>query len=390
MRVFFAILALASLSWANSVEIGAPAPALKLTRLWQAPLDTKLSWEDLKGQVVVLEFWATWCSGCRDQISHLNRLQEQFRNKPVRFLSITDEETGVVGRFLKEYPISGWIGFDLDGHTFNAYGVMGRPTTAVIDAHGVLRGIGNASDLTGALLENLLDGKAIAYSMDPAPAVKLQALPNPFYSTMLRPAGPVNVTGFSPGAISGKTGKSWNAWGVSLPRLLSSAYGVPEDRIVLPEPTSAPLYDVALAAPNLTEAERIALLRRTLEEAFHLRTHPESRETDVYVLQSRPGLKPKLRRAGSNPSSHWGGNGQITAVAMPLSAVLISAERTLGKATVDDTELKGNYDFELKWDPSKPASFVEAVRTQLGLELIPSRRQLDYLIADSIVQPQSW
>ena len=64
--------------------------------------------EALKGTPVVLEFWATWRPPCREQIPHLNRMAETYKN--ARFISITDEEPDLIQRFLKEFPISGWIG----------------------------------------------------------------------------------------------------------------------------------------------------------------------------------------------------------------------------------------------------------------------------------------
>jgi thiol-disulfide isomerase/thioredoxin len=108
------IFALSSWCGAADLKIGAPAPPLTLRQLLQAPSGTDVTLETLKGSVVVLEFWATWCAGCRDQIPHWNRLEEQFRDKPVRFISLTDEEPGIVQRFLKDYPISGWIGLDFN------------------------------------------------------------------------------------------------------------------------------------------------------------------------------------------------------------------------------------------------------------------------------------
>jgi uncharacterized protein (TIGR03435 family) len=374
---------------AADLKVAAPAPRLTLGSLLQAPTGTDATWEALRGNVVVLEFWATWCGGCREQIPHLNRLEEQFRNHPVRFISLTDEEPGFVQRFLKDYPISGWIGLDSNAQTFGRYGIDGRPTTVVVDAAGVVRGIGNPSDLTGEIMENLLAGKPVVFSRE-AGVAKLQALPEPLYQAMVRPAGPVGVTGYSSGAISGKAGKRWETWGVRLRRLLSDAYGVPESRIDGPAWASSVGYDVALAAPNLNDARRLALLRRTMEDTFQLKVHKESRESDVYVLRIGGGTQPKLRPAGTGASSQWGKDGDVTAVSRPLASIASDAGRVLGKTVLDETGLAGRFDFELKWDAANPPSMIEAVRTQLGLELTPSRRPLEYLVVDSAVQPQAW
>lgn len=390
MRPLLTIFAFAGLCGAADLKIGAPAPPLTLSHLLQAPSGTDVTWEALKGNGLVLEFWATWCGGCRDQIAHLNRLEEQFRNKPVRFISLTDEEPGIVQRFLKDYPISGWIGLDSNERTFKRYHIDGRPTTVLVDAAGVLRGIGNPSDLTGETMENLLAGKPIVFSREAAQVAKLQPLPEPLYQAMVRPAGPVGVTGNSSGAVSRKTGKRWETWGVGLQRLLSEAYGIPESRLEGLAGITAERYDVALAAPDLTETRRLALLRRTLEDTFQLKAHKESRETDVYVLQRSPGMESKLRPATSGASSRWGKTGDITAVSMPLASVTGTAGQVLGKTVVDETGLAGRFDFELKWDTTTPQSLIEAVRAQLGLELTPSRRPLEYLVVDSAVQPKAW
>src|SRR5881396_890266 len=85
-----------------------PAP-LGFEKLLQAPDGAKASWAALKGKVVVLEFWATWCGPCIAAIPHLNELADHFKDKPVQFIAITDEEEKVVAPFLKRKPIHAWV-----------------------------------------------------------------------------------------------------------------------------------------------------------------------------------------------------------------------------------------------------------------------------------------
>jgi thiol-disulfide isomerase/thioredoxin len=72
--------------------------------------------EALAGKVVVLEMWATWCGPCVKAIPHLNELAGKFKDRPVVFLSVTDEEQKVVEAFLNKRRISGWVGI---AHTQN-------------------------------------------------------------------------------------------------------------------------------------------------------------------------------------------------------------------------------------------------------------------------------
>jgi uncharacterized protein (TIGR03435 family) len=388
MRFFCLLLVLPGLCAAAEVQVGRPAPPLVFRQILQAPAGTKASWDALKGSAAVLEFWATWCPGCRDQIPHLNRLAEELKSKPLRFISITDEEPGIVQRFLKDYAMSGWIGLDSAGATFKEYGIVGRPQAVLVDANGIVRGIGPPSELTGELMENFLEGKEITLS--PEAPIKLQSLPEPFFELMVRPAAPVDAVGYSPGAESGKPGRSFEAWGFRLRGLLSTAYDVPEERVLAPAWADETKYDVAIAAPELTPARKLELLQRALETTFQVKAHKESRESQVFVLKRRASVEPALRPATSASTGWWGTPGNRKAVAAPTSFLADIASRALRTPVLDETGMQGQFDFELKWEVGNPTSFIEAVRDQLRLELVQARRPLEYLVVDSAAQPRAW
>lgn len=376
----------------TSPTVDAPAPPLRFSELLQAPVGADGAWDQLKGKAVVLEFWATWCGTCVDSILHLNELADQFKLRPVQFISITDEtDVALVKRFLARQPMNGWVAFDKDEATFRSYQVLGRPHTVLIDQNGFLRAITNPSSVTAAVLDNLLAGKPLNLPTPGTPKLlgREANAPQPLLQVLLRPAATTEVSGYSPGAMAGDAGR-YNAYGQTLRRILSDAYDVPEARIEAPEWCSTTRYDLSIITPQHEEDLRWPLLKRTLEAAFHMKLHTEDTDTPVYVLRKLEGQQPALKLAVPSGSSGNWSNGRLKAAGAPIGRLAGVVQSVLGKEVVDETGLTENYDYELTWDVKQPASITDAIRNELGLELIPQNRKRKHLIVDSIQEVKTW
>ena len=118
-----------------------------MERLLNAPDGASAEWAHLKGKVVGVEFWATWCAPCIASIPHLNELAEQYRDEDVVFISLTDEPLATVESFLKRKPIKGWVALDTDRGAGDAYGVTGIPRTFLIGRTGKILGETDPSEL---------------------------------------------------------------------------------------------------------------------------------------------------------------------------------------------------------------------------------------------------
>lgn len=100
----------------------------------------------LRGNVVLIEFWATWCRPCVAGIPHMNELQTKYGDKGLRILSITDDDQRTVEEFQKhakspiEYPIG--TGSELG----NKYGVGGIPHAFLVGRDGKLVWEGHPAD----------------------------------------------------------------------------------------------------------------------------------------------------------------------------------------------------------------------------------------------------
>src|SRR4051794_18336148 len=116
LPLILALLAMLNLPTAEAADTihEGPAPPLSVEQLLNAPDGASAEWSRLKGKIVVVEFWATWCAPCIASIPHLNELAERFKDKEVVFISLTDEPRTTVEPFLKRKPIKGWVALDTD------------------------------------------------------------------------------------------------------------------------------------------------------------------------------------------------------------------------------------------------------------------------------------
>ena len=132
--------------------VGKPAPAFELPLLHQP--DKRFVPGDMRGQVWLLNVWASWCASCRDEHPLLVDLSKR-RELPVLGLNYKDkgeEATAWLKRYGDPYQLSV---VDADGRIGIDYGVYGVPETYLIDARGVIR-YKQIGPLTAEILETKL------------------------------------------------------------------------------------------------------------------------------------------------------------------------------------------------------------------------------------------
>ncbi len=129
--------AIASAADLNAQLAEGPAPDFEVT----LHDGTALRLSQLRGQVVFVNFWATWCEPCRKEIPDLERLDKDMDGLPFSILAVSsDESFDDIKRLFGQRPSEMVIGLDPGGQAIAArYGTEKLPETYVVDQYGQLR-----------------------------------------------------------------------------------------------------------------------------------------------------------------------------------------------------------------------------------------------------------
>jgi len=121
----------------GAVNVGDNAPDISLPHLDKK---TELSLKKLKGKVVYLDFWASWCGSCRTSLPLLSELRTKLSKKGFEVLGVNVDAKPKDGiAFLDKYPVSFPVLSDPKGKTPELYRLKGMPTSYLIDRKGVIR-----------------------------------------------------------------------------------------------------------------------------------------------------------------------------------------------------------------------------------------------------------
>ncbi len=123
---------------------------------------SEMSLSELRGQPALLNFWATWCPPCRQEMPHLQAVSETFAGK-AHVIGVDQGETAdQVAAFADEIGIDFPLLIDEDGRVNKQFGVVALPTTIFIDENGVVTelfaGVLNEAVATDKLNQMLADG----------------------------------------------------------------------------------------------------------------------------------------------------------------------------------------------------------------------------------------
>ena len=116
--------------------VGGPAPEITLKNLQGQ--EVRLS--DLRGKIVLLNFWATWCKPCKEEMPAMQAVYDKLRGQGFVVLAVNElEDTDRVIEHIRTHGHTFPVVMDRDNRVANRYGVVGLPASFLVDRQGIVR-----------------------------------------------------------------------------------------------------------------------------------------------------------------------------------------------------------------------------------------------------------
>lgn len=283
--ILFISSSLIGQSQVNSFKVGQKAPPIEIEN-WIYPKIKVSDWQtkevpkDLKGKIIVLDFWFTKCAPCVASIPELNHLAKQFPE--VVFLSVTFDEPKVIDKFLDKMIMYYPVGSDPENKTIRAYGVSGYPETFLIDEKGIIKWQGSPFHLNKKLINKVLGRETETINLNPNNSEF--PIENSAYSFSIQKhnlgMGQSSYYHYGPYDI--------NVFNKDLENMLKVLYGINKSRILTKDSMLLKTtYDLTLKADKeiTTKANCVEMLKYLLPEKMGFELKEISKDTLVGIIQ---------------------------------------------------------------------------------------------------------
>lgn len=358
--------------------------------------------QELKGKIVILEFWATWCGPCIPAMDHLDELKKKFPEQ-VEVIAISDESPERIQRFIKNKPSAILFSSDPDHSLQKYFPFHAVPHSVLIDQNGILVANTSPMEITGEVIRSVLQGQTVSLKekKDVAGSFDFRKdyFPKPAgyneFSFEVQPAIP---GGFP---ISRRT-TSANEWFDRRITMLNNPInlifrqafnktsattvyeGVTESEF--DHRTTKQLYCIDVIVPKGKESELHSYMQeQLLKMNLKYKCKIEKRRMECVVVTSTdPAMIESFRSRGAHGSSS-----QPTVVRAtnyerknaPIDELFRHFENfgILKQPVVNETGITGNFDLVFEFDAEDPYSFKKEL-AKLGLKGEKKEREVEVLV----------
>jgi peroxiredoxin len=132
-------LALSGLTGAaEALAVTSKGPAANFTLKSDSGENIRLS--EYRGQVVLINFWASWCGPCRQEMPHLDAIQQKYQGLGFTVFGVNvEQDRAMADKVLRDIPVTFPILYDSDNEVSHSYDVDAMPATVLVDRNGEIR-----------------------------------------------------------------------------------------------------------------------------------------------------------------------------------------------------------------------------------------------------------
>lgn len=369
---------------------GETVPPLRFGPLLNAPTKT-VTLDQLRGKLILIEFWATWCGPCIEAMSHLNALQQRHANQ-LQIITVTDESPERIGRFLTKRPSKLWFAIDSARSMTKVFPHQLIPHTILIAPDGRLIAQTMPSAITDGVIDSLWQQQAVHLPEKMDNPLTLEEILKTYFgaadtvkSRFLMQAQINGAPGVQMTHLNDSTFKNRRITCLNLPltTLYRIAYGnFPYKRTIDKTGSTnvSPVYCLDLIVPSQQQLQ--TNLQRELASRFDMQTTIDPQEKEVNVLRITDQEKfNRIPRNQSGQRTYSARRGEIDqhAVTMADFAEYLESYGPGKLIVVDDTQNRDLLDIKFSYQPEDPKS-LPAVLTEMGLSVVKERRTVDMLV----------
>lgn len=373
----------------QTLKIGDTASDLKLSLMDKSK--TPISISELDGKVVIIDFWATWCSPCIAGMPHLNDLQNEF-NENLQIIAVSHESEDRIKRFINSRPQFFWFGLDTAGLLREAFPFRIIPHTVIIDTKGKVVAITAPENINSKVIKQVLKGEPIDlplktdiidfdYSDD---YFKVDSTITEHF--VIQPHNP-SIPSFSKrfgGIFKDRRVTIHNA---PISSLFREAFQMSYDRVIFEvdeaqfdyENTDN-LYNLDIIVAPEDRDQFYPIFQSKLNELLEVKGRIGKQEKEVAVLYKIDSLE-----FGLNPveeHTNYSGRGDYfksAGASLDDFREYLENFGLFGLPVVNETGIDGYFSLEFSFDPETKGSFQENLR-KMGLGIKKDKREIDVLI----------
>ncbi|WP_234734719.1 redoxin family protein [Tellurirhabdus bombi] len=388
-QLTFVLLFLAHAGLAQQKK-GQAVPDLQFETILNAPVKaTALS--QLKGKIVLIEFWATWCGSCLEAMPHLKQLQQKYGSQ-LQVIAVTNETVKRTNQYLAARPSNLWFAVDTAGAIAKLFPHQLIPHTVLIDTEGKLIASTNPEAVTDQVIEAIWNRKEVHLPqkidnpLPPAEVLKTYFYAADTVQSRFRMQGEIKGSpGLSTTYLNDSTFKQRRITCLNLP--LTSLYRLahgdfPYSRTIdkTGEGNNAPVYCLDLIVRG--KDELLPTLQTELAKRFDMQTKVEPQLKDVSVLKIMdPEKFKRIPRNKSGQRTYYARHGEIDqqGITMNEFAEFLESFGTGKRLVINGTQNSEKLDVKFSFQPENPQSLVD-ILAGMGLALVNEQREVAMLV----------